>query len=138
MSSITTDERSEEGVDSNVLFALPKPRYADPCNRCGICCHLEICPAGDLAFPGASAPCPGILKDGDGFLCGLVVAEDRTGETILREMLGIGCGCSMPDEDTTEEEMEDFDNRSRIQVCGANDQRVAPATEAEARNQKDQ
>ena len=39
-------------------------------------------------------------------------------EKITAKVLGIGCGCSMADDETTEQEIEEFDRRSRELVFG--------------------
>lgn len=78
----------------------PKPRSGTPCNGCGLCCALELCHVGELAFPGASAPCPALKIRGDGksTYCQLVAVEAAAGMTpMIRDGLGIGRGCSMPD-----------------------------------------
>ena len=77
-----------------------KPRFMQKCNGCGLCCSVEICPIGELAFPGAAAPCPGIVfKDGRTF-CALVLAEKDSGfPPIVAMMLGIERGCDANDDD---------------------------------------
>lgn len=84
-------------------MSLPsKPREGDRCNGCGICCALEICPAGKIAFPGAVAPCPALklAPNGSRTFCQLVMAEVVFGlEPMLQKALGIGLGCSMTDND---------------------------------------
>lgn len=78
----------------------PKPRYGAKCNGCGICCSLALCPAGEIAFKGAHAPCPALklTPDGSRTFCELVLMEQVAGiEPILATSLGIGKGCSMED-----------------------------------------
>lgn len=80
----------------------PKPRWGTPCNGCGLCCAIELCEAGEIAFPGASAPCPGLKLRGDGksTYCELVAIEIVSGlSPVLQDALGIGKGCSMNDSD---------------------------------------
>lgn len=112
---------------------LPKPRYSEPCNHCGLCCRLSLCHVGELAFPKhKSGPCPALMEAADGSLCGLVLMEKESGaEPMIRKQLGIGCGCSMEDDDTTEEQAAAFDARSRARVYGhsAGDQRRDAAGE---------
>ena len=98
------------------MITLPKPRYTEACNHCGLCCSLEICPAGENAYPDAVAPCPGMLKHKDGFLCSLVIEEAAREENALSRALGIGVGCSMPDESTTDDEVWKFDIFARIKM----------------------
>jgi hypothetical protein len=85
-------------------MSLPnKPRYKEACNGCGICCAIELCPVGEMAFPGASAPCPALklTPDGSRTYCQLVAMEQASGMAPLIQMvLGIGKGCSMEDEPT--------------------------------------
>ena len=75
-----------------------KPRFKEPCNRCGLCCSLEICPAGKIAYPDAVAPCP-LLKIEDGkATCQLVEVEIKHNlEPVIQRALGIGEGCTMED-----------------------------------------
>jgi len=100
-------------------FDIQKPRYGTPCNHCGICCQLELCHIAEIAFSGQSAPCPALQKCADGYLCGLVAVEKSAGmELKIAKSLGIGCGCSMPDENTTPEEIAVFDKKSRALMFG--------------------
>lgn len=82
---------------------LPKPRYGDPCNSCGLCCFLSQCPISELAF-GFRRTCPAIepLETG-GFGCGIMREPARyialpghepeaVGEAV-RMILGAGAGC---------------------------------------------
>lgn len=84
------------------MISLPsKPRFGTPCNGCGLCCAIELCVVGELAFPGAQAPCPALKIRGDGksTYCQLVAVEIVAGLTPkIQEALGIGKGCSMADE----------------------------------------
>lgn len=92
-----------------------KSKYAEPCTHCGACCRASLCPAAEVAFPDASPPCPGIYERDSRVYCGLVLMEkigrelDETVEPLVQKMLGIGCGCSYPDEETTEAEVILFD-----------------------------
>lgn len=90
---------------------LPKkPRAGAACNGCGLCCAVELCEIAEVAFKGASAPCPAlkITPDGSRSYCELVIAE-RAGvaagllkEPLIANSLGIGLGCGMPDDDLPE------------------------------------
>lgn len=76
----------------------PKPLFGSPCNGCGLCCRMEICPIGREAFPGASARCPGMLFDEGRFHCRLVLIEEAAGmEPLIARALGIGRGCCADD-----------------------------------------
>lgn len=78
----------------------PKPRQGEACNGCGLCCHVELCLAGVLAFPEAEAPCPGLLFANGRTYCKLVLAEQTNPalDPLIQRGLGIGLGCSMPDD----------------------------------------
>ena len=99
-----------------VLVVLNKPKFGDPCNRCGECCRQSLCMVADLYFGDVAAPCPALELDGEQFICGLIrrpdhyielqwgTAEEREElrSKYLRgpveQLLGIGQGCGMPDE----------------------------------------
>ena len=95
---------------------LPKPRYGAPCNGCGLCCKLEICGVGETALAAlgvhdgamAGPPCV-FLVELDGLRrCKLVLTEAKhldslpSAEPRIANSLGIGRGCSMPDEEEAE------------------------------------
>lgn len=93
----------------------PKPRFAEPCNHCGLCCKSQLCELAVMAFPRASAPCPGLDVRQSVALCSLVVIEAAAGmEPMLANSLGIGSGCSMADSDTTDAQVEELDRVSYI------------------------
>lgn len=101
-----------------------KAKYSEPCTNCGYCCNASLCPVAEQAFPEASAPCPGRFLKGGLTFCGLVLMEKIAAEVgnvplLVTKMLGIGCGCSCPDVDTTEEQMKTFDKLAYIQMYGA-------------------
>jgi hypothetical protein len=97
-----------------MIPAPEKPKFGAPCNHCGLCCQSQICPAGERAFPGREPPCPALTPDR---LCFLVLVEAQAGlEPLLRGALGIGTGCSMPDSDTTVDDVEELDRRARAQL----------------------
>lgn len=96
-----------------------KSKYTHRCNRCGYCCAASMCPAGAIAFPDSKAPCPALSIRNDEACCGLVMIEEIAGlDPVVRKILGIGCGCSCPDENTTEKEIEAFDEYSEKLVYG--------------------
>jgi hypothetical protein len=98
----------ETGVENRLP---PKPKWGEACNRCGLCCKLELCGIGQLAHPGASAPCPSLklLPDGTGTYCEFVEAENRLGlEPKIARTLGIGNGCGMRD---------DYEVYESLRVC---------------------
>ena len=99
----------------------PKPAYTHPCNNCGVCCTLSLCEIGKMAYPSGSAPCPSLVVRDGRALCGFVLMEKAVGATpLIANALGIGCGCSMPDEETTEEQIEKFDRASLAEVRSRN------------------
>lgn len=84
---------------------IRKPEFRSPCNRCGLCCRLELCRVADLAFPGQQAPCPSLLTHKDGTTsCELVVIEQKIVKAepdkvpLIAMGLGIGYGCGMRDD----------------------------------------
>jgi hypothetical protein len=92
-------------------MSLPsKPRYGEACNGCGLCCAIEICEVGKIAFKGAKAPCPALKLSpaGDRTYCELVLLEKLAVEQKAVDLpliaigLGIGNGCSMQDEEKRE------------------------------------
>lgn len=111
-------------------LGLPeKPAYASPCNHCGLCCTLQLCQAAQMAMPEAKAPCPALLIEDSVepphhkvALCGMVVTEaTMTGRNDIAKALGIGCGCSMMDDGTTEAEIDEFERLSYAKVYGDNE-----------------
>ncbi len=70
----------------------------EKCNGCGLCCHVELCEVGKIAFPDAKAPCPGLLFGKDRTFCKFMVAEIEFGlEPIVQTVLAAGIGCTMQD-----------------------------------------
>lgn len=73
----------------------PKPKSGEPCNGCGQCCALEICEGGAIAFPGGSAPCPGLVILDGRTRCKLVMTEIIYNlEPVMQAGLTIGHGCT--------------------------------------------
>lgn len=107
---MTTPSKITFDLDGGVLMQVrlpPKPKRGTACNGCGLCCAVELCVAGEMAFPGASAPCPALKIRGDGksTYCQLVAIEIVAGMTpMLQELLEIGKGCAMLDEDEAKNE----------------------------------
>lgn len=78
--------------------APPKPPHGAPCNGCGLCCAVEVCAIGRVAFPDVPAPCPGMVFDDGRFGCMLVLVEAASGmEPLIATALGIGKGCDADD-----------------------------------------
>jgi hypothetical protein len=90
------------------MIDLPKPRYGAPCNGCGLCCKLELCHVAEVALGSAGAeqtlPCPMLIEDEGRYRCGMIAAEAMAVEIgavekpVIAESLGVGIGCTMPDE----------------------------------------
>ena len=77
---------------------IRKPHQGEPCNGCGLCCHLEVCGIGEEAFPGAVAPCPGLVRQNGTDRCAVMLAEQQSGlEPLIQRALGAGLGCGMQD-----------------------------------------
>lgn len=87
----------------------PKARYAEACNGCGLCCTLQLCPVAVAAFGPGPGPCPALFRVGDMARCLVVTTEiDFKLEPKVQLALGIGMGCGMRDDDTTDAEMLAF------------------------------
>lgn len=109
-------EPETSGEVANPVDAIvsQKPKFTAACNNCGLCCKTQLCDVAIMAYgEGCSAPCPILLANN---LCGIVVAEKEADCGMVSKMLGIGCGCSMPDELTTDEEIIKFDTKSYINI----------------------
>lgn len=98
-----------------MTITLPdKPRFNAACNGCGVCCSQSLCVIGMIAFPGVEAPCPAlkISPCGTRTLCSIVEKEMEAGlPPIIQAGLGIGMGCSMSDDETTQEEIDEQTRR---------------------------
>lgn len=98
---------------------LEKANYTEPCKRCGLCCSRSLCPAAEVAFKGETAPCRALIYEYDQASCGLVLLEKAIGlEPMMRRMTGLGCGCSMPDNDTSIDDVKAFDMHLYQKVYG--------------------
>lgn len=56
------------------ILVKMKPRHGEPCNRCGLCCFMSLCPLAQAVFQRSfePGPCPA-LRGGPGeAACGLV------------------------------------------------------------------
>lgn len=78
---------------------------------------LELCPVAEIAYgKEQELPCPALIFDGNKALCNMVITEKQLNSTMIANALGIGCGCSMPDRETTADQINDFDAQSRSKV----------------------
>ena len=104
----------------SVFQILPtnKPKFGEACNRCGLCCMLQLCEAALLIFgtENDEGPCPALEWDSEQTACGLIrspakhtklnwgtaaereVINDRFIGPLIEKSLGIGAGCGMDDE----------------------------------------
>lgn len=89
---------------------LSKPRYAAPCNGCGLCCKLELCHIAEqafeeLGFMDEKPPCSFLVESEGRYWCKVVQTEAAHLEKLpsadprIAKSLMIGWGCTMPDED---------------------------------------
>jgi hypothetical protein len=100
---------------------IQKPPHGAPCNSCGLCCEMQICPLGVRVFApdmflaghrGADGPCPAIEPQEDGRkICGLMASPAKyawkraaaMGTEALSKaaahLLGAGTGCDAPGND---------------------------------------
>ncbi len=88
-----------------------KPPHGAPCNGCGFCCRMELCPVAVGVLGDQPGPCPALQpRNGvPGFECGLVVNPERYaprqtecyGASAMSQaalvMLGAGHGCDAVD-----------------------------------------
>lgn len=84
--------------------APPKPAFGEACNRCGVCCAAEPCPAGRLVFKQRTGPCPALAWVDDRYICELAVAPNRHlrlpprrlapfAARLFRRWIAAGSGC---------------------------------------------
>jgi hypothetical protein len=79
-----------------------KPKWAEPCNGCGLCCLMQQCDLSIDLF-GRQARCPALEQAGGRYACGLVTRPDHhLGVPIVAaphfshlfgDMLAVGEGC---------------------------------------------
>lgn len=92
-------------------ITLKKPLIGEPCNGCGICCHIQLCNTGAFLLKKSKTfgqkivkgKCPALLSNKDGsFSCGFIVSPKRfmkskySSEVISRtvaQLVGSGNGC---------------------------------------------
>ncbi|MHA3046487.1 hypothetical protein JSO59_003860 [Riemerella anatipestifer] len=101
-------------MDTSIMnreIILPKPKIGEPCNGCGICCHIQLCNTGAFllkkskTFGGkiVKGKCPALLSEEDGtFSCGLIkkpklfIRSKYNSNVISRTvatLVGVGSGC---------------------------------------------
>ena len=95
----------------NREITLPKPKIGEPCNGCGLCCHIQLCNTGafllkKVKFLGEKTikgKCPALLSNEDGsFSCGLIKTPSKFIKSKYRpevisktvaQLVGSGTGC---------------------------------------------
>lgn len=103
---------------SAVLNVLQKPKFREPCNRCGECCRQEACEASVQLLQSEQIPCIALEVEGNQFRCGLVHRPhfyfglawsaddcrqfDEHLGPLVAKYIGTGQGCGMPDEELLE------------------------------------
>lgn len=84
-----------------------KPKYGDPCNRCGLCCWVTQCDLSVSVFGERVGPCPALESSKDGRTdCGIVANPQNYvpvrfltahgADTLSRSaalLIGAGDGC---------------------------------------------
>ena len=97
---------------NNISQVLPKPKFGESCNSCGICCIVRPCQLSLEILGDLPGPCRALESDGDKRVCGIIkrpawymfkedVEDDMTDylSTIFSMALGIGIGCDSDDLD---------------------------------------
>lgn len=92
-------------------FRLEKPLIGEPCNGCGICCHIQLCNTGAFLLKKTKTfgqkiikgKCPALVSNENGsFSCGLIISPKKfirskySTEVIsrtVRQLVGAGSGC---------------------------------------------
>lgn len=79
------------------MIARQKPRYGDPCNRCGLCCMTDPCKVAQAVLLLRRGACPALKADGlGGFVCGLLNELQTPAERdAARFIIGAGVWCDM-------------------------------------------
>jgi hypothetical protein len=99
------------------MMPIPKPAYGSPCNGCGKCCEIELCPLAAALYRTWKGPCPALTPASEGSMtCGLVTMPGhywpqkarRWGERELSRtaliIIGSGLGCDYLTETEGEED----------------------------------
>jgi len=70
-------------------------RFPHPCNSCGYCCLIQVCPIGLSIFGGEKyRPCPALEWQGTQSRCGVVEkAKGTPHEEMVKQAFGIDTGC---------------------------------------------
>lgn len=64
-----------------------KPSMGEPCNHCGWCCLIEVCPTGKIVTGSSMVPCSMLIEVDGRHYCYLANSPER------KNILGIGTGC---------------------------------------------
>lgn len=76
--------------------APDKPLPGAPCNGCGVCCQVELCPLGILRYFRRAGPCPALhwVADVKHYRCGLL---EKSRNPLVRwwvkRFIAAGNGC---------------------------------------------
>lgn len=70
-----------------------KPPHGAPCTRCGLCCMATLCKIGEAVFRRSTGPCPALLWNKDGSVCGLVAVSEGEMKDAAKLLILSGDGC---------------------------------------------
>jgi hypothetical protein len=74
-----------------------KPALGAPCNGCGVCCLVELCPLGIVRYQRRRGPCPALrwLNDERRYACGMLldVAHNPLVRWWVGRSIAAGRGC---------------------------------------------
>jgi hypothetical protein len=83
-----------------------KPPEGEPCNGCGVCCALELCPVARLRFMHRFGQCPaltwspeqvryhcGLLTNPSRWLPGIPKFAEASVQRLMARWISAGSGC---------------------------------------------
>lgn len=75
--------------------APPKPSEGEPCNGCGVCCALELCPPGIVRHLRRQGPWPSLRWDAAAtrYVCGLLADRRGWSARVVGRWIAAGEGC---------------------------------------------
>ena len=101
-----------------------KPRHGEACNRCGLCCHAQLCNVAQAIHGRRQGPCPELKWDDDGSRCGLIdrTAGDEREDAKLLINAGAGCDMILRGEErnrayTAQLDAQDLKNFGRLEAA---------------------
>lgn len=109
-----------------------KATYGQPCNGCGQCCQMEVCPLGAHLF-GQVTPCPALVRGANGSACGLIEAPGAYALAVVAKhghaiasrsasvLVGAGHGCDArvegePDDPAFRRSFRDWVGANRLDI----------------------